>query len=404
MIENSFFVSATNYLYCVIILNSKNMQLIVYHDVPAAVSPRGFNACVKISYLLAEVTYLVGIEYPMFRLDEVFKRFTLKQKIDYLKRNSTQGEDEINYFELEMDIKNYNKSKYKSSKSIVAFKILMRTVESAFDAMAEEYIEKMDMTLGLKTISELIDFQRIGFFAIPESNPEPEKLVTLENILSMNFPASYAEEEEEEIDNPLFIINMEQREGFEKIDFDLIPCDAVAAENVENVYGENGFVFPRMGSLTANEMKTIDSQMTESLVEIRGKIEEWAKICYEKPNSIDGLLYFRATLNPMLKKSEQQMFDNPILKNTSDSIFNSSESQLIFAQMPIYQIWNWFKKTSNITPELFNQLLDLKQKESPKYEGRWPVLLLVPIAPHESKNIIAEEDIVKSVRKTIKLD
>ena len=98
------------------------------------------------------------------------------------------------------------------------------------------------------------------------------------------------------------------------------------------------------------------------------------------------------------------MFDNPILKNTSDSIFNSSESQLIFAQMPIYQIWNLYKKTLNITPELFNHLLDLKQKESPKYEGRWPVLLLVPIAPHESKNIIAEEEIVKSVRKTIKLD
>lgn len=381
------------------------MQLIVYHDAPATVSARGYNASVKIAYLLAEVTYLVGIEYPMFKMQEMFKMFTLKQKIDFLKHNGPQGEHYVNYFEIEMEIKNYNKTKNKSSIAIVAFKKLIKSVETIFEVVSEEHAENMDKTFGVKTISQLIDFKKIGFFATPDSFPEPEKLVTYENILSMNFPAFYTEEgEDEEIDNPLFIINMEQLDGYEKIDIDLIPCDTVAAENVENVYGEKGFVFPRMGNLTANEMKTIDSQMTESLVEIRGKIEEWAKICYEKPNSIDGLLYFRATLNPMLKKSEQQMFDNPILKNTSDSIFNSSESQLIFAQMPIYQIWNLYKKTLNITPELFNHLLDLKQKESPKYEGRWPVLLLVPIAPHESKNIIAEEEIVKSVRKTIKLD
>lgn len=374
------------------------MIIIVYHAVGSHTSPRSYNATMKIGYLLADEIFSVGIDNQLYYLPEIMKQLSFNQKIDFMKKSALPNEDveTPNYHLFEQTVKNYNKTKNKSSKMIVAHKQIMKVFDDIFENEIERQSDLFESVFGLKRLKELID-DKFGFLRINNEDGISDEGSTLEEILSLQF--------ESEVKNKvLLFLNLDMGSPYEDIDFEFVDCNSVAAENSDTVYGAYSFKFPWMNSLSSNDVKTVANQMAESLIPFKEKINAWIEICYQNPNSIAGLEYFRTHINPIIHQTEEQALNNPIIKNASQNGCEPIESQLIFAQMPIYQIWNLWKQTNNITSQQLNWLLDLKQKENPLYEGRWPVMIYKRIGKKAIIEEPATDQIVKSVRKTIKLE
>ena len=152
-------------------------------------------------------------------------------------------------------------------------------------------------------------------------------------------------------------------------------------------------------------MSSIRKDLEQTTLEFRAKIDEWATVCYANPNTNLGLEFFRKKLQPFLQATTNGVLENPLLKNASSLTHKNLESQIRIGEAPIQKIWELYLHSNTITQEVYDELMNIKTEQYPKFEGRWPVVFFKPTDDAEKHlSDATQNDGVKSVRKSISLD
>lgn len=381
--------------------NQTVMKWIVFQNIESKQEGICYPNSMLIAYILNFKVIGCGMDDLVYNFCEFGKKMKIESKIDFIVKDSLKH-DLKNYeifLELQKTIKEFNKSKNKSSKQIVSFNLLLKRVESIHENVLARINLKMELMFKIPTLKALVDNKNFKIldhnnFNLERKYSKPEMIT---DILQLKLP-------DLDTDYSLFFLSNFHRENtiFE-IDF-LNPQD-IRAKDKTTFYGETSYTFPSLEGLSTTELIASRASLETLTLEFRKKIEAWATICYTNPNTNLGLDYFIKEVQPYLQSTKNDILESPLLQNTSILTNKNLESQITIGEAPIEKIWELYLISNTITQELYDDLLKIKTKEFPKFEGRWPIVFFKPTkAAIKYMTDERQNDGVQSVRKSIALD
>ncbi len=381
------------------------MKLIVIHNQDSKSPPLVYNSAIKTGYFISDVLISMGIDEVIYFYKEMMKGMKLKTKVHFLKScMEPDGQGITSLTEFERIVKEYNLSKGKSSKVVIAYTKLKKHVEKMFEDFVNGTFDKLGV-LGINEMKYLVNEDDFYFYSPDRENfVNPAiKCTTKEDVLQMLLP------DQEKGEPALFFMNTESPGDKEMDDIDFLDADDLLADNLGAFYGERSFLFPNLLNLSSTQVRTIKDELKEPTAIFRTKIDEWALLCYNNPNSTKGLQFFRKELKPLLQSMQKTALESPIISSRARVFNNQMETQLVIGEAPIEKIWDIHFTLNNINREEYDHLLKVKAEEHPKYEGRWPVVFYKALHPglKETEPAQQEEEsaeTVISVRKTLSLD
>ncbi len=375
------------------------MKFIIFQNVNAIVADQGYPIAVKISYSLNVNIVSIGVDKMVYFGFPKSKYLPFQDKLRHLKNMSETEENMKSILWAEENIKESSKLKNKSSQQIIAINKLKKNLEILFDTRIDQFNLIFNNRFDIETLSPLIDDDIFYFYPSLETDIADPKIncITIPEILQLKLP-------DPEKGSPLFFLNVEYPNGENILDLNIIKPNNPKAKNQKNFYGEDGFTFPILTLLSSYELVGIRKQLEEPTREFREIMEEWASICYANPNTNLGLDFFKKHLQKFLLSCQNKAYESPILNNALGITNKQSMSQIIIGEAPIEKIWEIYKISKSITEDEYNDLLKVKTEQFPKFEGRWPVVILKSLHNNLDEDTIFEDETVKSIRKTISLD
>ncbi len=376
------------------------MEWIVFQKLNSTVSPKNYYNSIKIAYLLNFKVASIGIDDLFYYFSNLKDNLSINTKLDYL-INEVGIEPEE--YELLLDIKqSYNalvKIKHKSSKEIILINKIKKGIEDAFMDFQNFHVDSIDKDFHVTLLKELLE-ENVFYFYFNDDGTSSSSIVNNQVILE----ALQLTINETEDENSLLFLSNYNKEGVE-IDIDFLNPTDKKAEDKNNFYGEASYSFPLMDSLSSTELILTRKNLEKTTVEFRQKINEWISICLANPNTNLGLDYFKKELQPFLKSTQNDILENPLLRNTSSLTNKKLESQIIIGEAPIDKIWKLYLDSETISQDVFDNLMKIKTEQFPKFEGRWPIVFY-KLTEDALKDINdeTENDGVQSVRKSISLD
>jgi hypothetical protein len=163
------------------------------------------------------------------------------------------------------------------------------------------------------------------------------------------------------------------------------------------------FQAPAVVRIPASMMKSIAFEFSKKTKPFKEKLHQWAKICYDNSNTTDGLIFFREQIVPYIEENKKAVFETEMSKELLKVATPDNYGFLQFGEMPVAKIWELMLANENCTEEEYQELLQLKETQSPKYDGRWPVVFF---REEGTQKIREEEKIAKTptTRKTLDID
>jgi hypothetical protein len=376
------------------------MKWLIHQNIASETEASAYVNSVKIAYLLNLKLVSIGIDESTYFLREGVEKLPLENKIDYLLASNASNRKEYEIIaESKQNLKDFAKSKNKSSKQIVAINLIKKTLNRTFNEAIKANFQIAADVFHLDVFKPLIDDELFYFYRNKDSSlvDANNNFDFLNDILQLDLP-------DPENGNPMFFLSNLNSNGV-LMDIDFLNSTDKNAEDKNNFYGESSYVFPLMSSLTSNQLISTRKELEKTTIEFRQKMEEWATICYANPNTNLGLEYFRNNLQPYLKSSKNDVLENTLMQNLSSLTQKKLETQIIIGEAPIEKIWELYLISKTIKQEVYDNLIKIKTEQFPRFEGRWPIAFLKPTA--EAQNYLndeAQNDGVKSVRKSISLD
>ena len=370
------------------------MKWVVLHILGNNLLPFGYNNSIKIAYALNITVVTIGIGERLYNLEENSKNFTFEAKMRLL-LDFCSEEDHLRYREGIQKMKIYNKIKNKPSQLIVAYNQLKTTLLKIYDEGSDLFFHSLQISHEIGTLKKIIHPDH--FYYYPDS-VITDKVET--GFFKLEFP-------DPEKGIPLFFLTIQDLDNKELLPYKLFNSSDKAAEELGNAYADASCCFPFLPFSSEKDLRSIRADLEQPSKEFREKIEAWAKVCHQHPNSNEGLLYFRKHLKKWLSTTQKLPLKSNYLKLVN-KVNKNLQSQIFIGEMPIQQIWELFYTSDTIEKKFYDSLLQIKSEQSPKYDGRWPVVIYKcidtdfkfnnPFQDHR------EEEVQLSVRKTISLD
>lgn len=373
------------------------MRFIIHRNQNLKSSVDTYNLGKIMLYYLDEKIHLSGIgEYNYF-LAEFHEKLDLMVKLNILIDWSLNEEKE-RYQNAMATIKAYPKIKNKDSKLIVNYNKLKKALEVIFNHAVTERFYYMNEAYDLQTFKDLIDYKNINFYHNTElqsiyNNPIVTPVTT---ILSLQLP-------DEEGECPILFLTNENNNGEPNLDLTVFLPNAIEAEAMDNSYLIDVFQAPAIVRIPATMMKSMAYAFSKKSKPFNEKLHQWAKICYDNPDTPSGLTFFREQVVPLIEENKQIGFDCKVGKELLTSTIPGNFGFLQFGEMPVEKIWELMLANGNCTEEEYQELLQLKETQSPQYNRRWPVVFL---REEGKQKIRDEEELAKipTTRKTLDID
>jgi len=372
------------------------MKFIIFQNFDS-INTFGYHLSLKAAYLLGEnIACSGGLSECMYFYVETAKEFPLDEKLKTIRRLAQTEEDILQCDKTDKILISFKKAKNKSAELQTGYKEFLDGIEEYYSVIIEHNFDKLNSIYGLKTMKELLHKEHFYFYANsdPDTHFTSTLIVSKIELLQLLLP-------DPEKEHPLFLINHKDADENLVLDLEIENPTDEKAENLNSFYGQHSFNFSLVTVLNENELKTVREELNAPTLQARELLNEWLKICYENPNSTLGLEFFRKNLLEVLEATKNIPLENQTLKNYADITPVNFNSEVIFGEAPIEKIWEFYKKSNTITEEIFQELLQIKQEQSPKFDGRWPIAFFQPV-PEEHAD--APPDEIVSVRKSISLD
>ena len=372
------------------------MQSIVFYKIQTKSSPDIYIYYVQLSHILGFTTVGIGIGEGMYNFRSGKETLPALHKIDYIKASSEENE---NIVEIEIELKHLLKVRHKSSKEIVLMKKAEALINKMFQSVVEDYCENLERFYRIDTMTNIFNSDAFLSYIIDENDRLRDDLTLISEIdlLQLLLP--------KEKGHPLFFLNVPSSAGT----IDHVKVEDQEATSLSELYATRLLNIPNLSLITSNQIELVRDDVKIASDEFRAKLNQWATICYENPNTALGLDYFRANLLPLQETANDLAGQSPTLRSFSDLTNNKGKVGLLFGEAPIEYIWKIYLDTETISQEIFDKLLEIKKEQAPKFDGRWPVAFIKAIKEEEvleeeNNEHTNSETAIKSVRKSISLD
>ena len=371
------------------------MKIIVFQPMLCSFSKFGYGSSIRIGYLLNGYLVAAGIQQQEYKLTEDLQKFYVENKLKILIDAYDDEAAKKTAIDCQKMMELINKTKHKSAKMIVTLAHLKKQINKIFDEYTANQYVALDKMLGLKVMKDLMHPNHFYFYHMPGnvSQYDNQTETTTVEIMQLLLP-------DPEKENPIFFINL-HKESFDHVELQIHAPENALAENPGNLYGEQGFIFPMMSNMSSNEIFEARNQMEMPTREFRQKIDQWATICYQNRGSNAGLEFFRESLTEFLSTLKDSALESPILKSVSRLTRQKSQTQIIIGEAPVEKIWRIYRDNEAISEEEYNELINIKTEQFPKYEGRWPVMFLTIL--QDDINAPSDGEF-QSARKSILVD
>ena len=370
------------------------MRWLVLNTIDDNLLPYGYQTSIKIAYVLNVTVVSVGIGEYLYNLEENAKSYTFEAKMRLLLELCAE-EEQLRFADGIQKIKDFNKLKNKPSKLIGPIIKLKFLLINIYDGESEYFFKTLQINYELRTLKKILHPEQ--FYYYPKS-AQPNEADLGNFTLELPDPENGI---------PIFFLTVQDYSNKDLLSFEIFKSTSKNAEELNNCYAEESCKFPIMALLVGNDLRNMRADLEKPSKEFREKIEAWAQVCYQNPNSKEGLLYFRKHLKKWLNSTKKLPLKSRMLKGIDNDI-NNLRSEILIGEMPIEKIWQLYLNGNTITQKSFDTLLQYKSDHTPKYDGRWPVVIFKCLDTNFKllfpKDEIKEESTNLSVRKTISLD
>ena len=373
------------------------MQSIVFCKVRTKSHPHLYKYTIQSSYILGFTTVSIGIGEGIYNLPAYYKTISSFIKIRYINSIGEEKSKEI-VNELGDLLKFLNKIPRKSSKEIVSIKQSESIINKIFLLEIEDFFEKLEPLFGIKTMMGFFNSDDFFSYIIEEEDrlSSHEIVVSEVDLLQLLLP--------KEKGTPLLFLNVPWSTGI----IGHLNAEDQEATSLSEIYASNLLNIPNLSIITSNQIELVRDDLKIGSKEFRAKLNQWATICYENPNTTLGLDYFRANLLALEETADDLASQSPTLNSFSEATNHKGKVSLLFGEAPIEYIWKNYLDTETISQEIFDKLLEIKKEQAPKFDGRWPVAFLKAFDKTEDLNEESEdtnsEIAIRSVRKSISLE
>ncbi|MBC7525542.1 MAG: hypothetical protein H7239_14040 [Flavobacterium sp.] len=378
------------------------MKWLVFNTLGDKLLPFGYNASIRIAYTLNINVVSATIGKSIYLLEENSKKFTFESKMRFLLDISKSSPDFELYKKGIDTVKVLTKIKNKNSQIIVSINQMKSSLLTFYEAESEQIFDAFEQQYGIRTLGKLLNDDHFYYYNYGIENDlkiDPEVLKNTE-FLQLLLP-------DPEKGMPLFFISFQDIEKKEILPFIFHKSESLKAEKQDAFYADDSCVFPYINTFTDIELSIARTQLKEPAREFREKIEQWAQVCYDNPNSNKGLEFFRKNIKNWLPSTKDLPLKSAVVKNSASTSFNQLQSQLLIGEAPIEKIWELYLQSKTINQETYDALIIAKKEQAPKFDGRWPVIIFKCIDENVDFIIKPEttsEPEVVSIRKTISLD
>lgn len=371
------------------------MQSIIFYKIETRCHPQIYTYSVQLSHILGFTTVGIGIGENVYNFRSGTETIPVLNKIDYLK---TVDNANANLLELETELKHLLKVRHKSSKEIVLIKQAEVLINKMFMSLVDDHCEKLERVFKIETMKDIYNSDAFLNYITDENHRVHNDSIVISEVdlLQLLIP--------NEKGHPLFFLNIAGSVD----DITHITPENKKAESLSAFYTSNLLNIPNLSLITSNQIELVRDDLKIGSEEFRAKLNQWATICYENPNTTLGLDYFRANLLPLKETADDLATQSPTLNSFSEATNHKGKASLLFGEAPIESIWKNYLETETISQEIFDKLLEIKKEQAPKFDGRWPVAFVNAFDTKEDLNEESEdknsETAIKSVRKSISLE
>lgn len=373
------------------------MRFIIHRKLNTKSTGDCYNLGKIMLYCLGEKIHLSGISEYNYFMVESYKKADMMLKLEILIEWSN-GDAKKQYEEAMITVKSYPKIKNKDSKLIVNYNLLKKGIDSHFENIVYDRYRLIDKDFDIDSFKPLIDYKNVDFYhnAEYQSIHDNPKVTPITDILSLQLP-------EEDGECPMLFLTNENDEGKPNLELIAFSHESKEAKKLDKIYLTDVFQFPSVVGVPASMMKAMAFEVSKKSKPFKEKLHQWAKICYDNSNTSDGLTFFREQIAPLIEENKKIALQTEVSKELLNVCKPENLGFLQFGEMPVEKIWELMLANENCTEEEYQKLLKLKETQSPKYDGRWPVVVF----REEGTQKIREEEeqaMIPTRRKTLDID
>lgn len=373
------------------------MRFIIHKKIDSKSTPDSYNLGKIMLYYLGEKIHLSGISESIYFMIDNLKNADIKYKLQLLIAWS-EGENKQQYEEIQVSVKEYQKIKNKDSKVIVNYNLLKKGIDSHFEILAYQKYEQIDKVYDIISFKELIDHKKVNFYHNELSHGiyNDQKITTITDILSLQLL-------EEDGECPILFLTNENNQGKPNLELIVYSPKSEEANKLDEIYLTDVFQFPPVVGIPISLMKSMTLEFSKKTISFKEKLHKWAKICYDNPNTSNGLTFFRAEIVPLIEEHKKIGLETDVGKDISKAAKSDSFGCLQFGEMPVEKIWQLMLANLNCSEQEYQELLKIKDAQSPKYDGRWPVVFFREEGTQKMREE-EEQAMMPSRRKTLDID
>ena len=154
------------------------------------------------------------------------------------------------------------------------------------------------------------------------------------------------------------------------------------AANTDSIFLHHCFTLPNINALSSLELKTVRKQLLQAGALFTQHIDVWIDMCYFNDDITDRTTFFKNNIVPIAAQLQESIYSNEILRLCSRLQNDTVKLNVWIGEVPVWQVWNYYKQHNVIKDITWSKLEKLKETEA-YYQQRWPIVSLE--VPQEKK-------------------
>ena len=390
------------------------MQAIVFNFSKSYLHQKVEAVTLKAGHLLSSKICSAGTICYDICINEKKTGSSLFEKLDFLEhvsQNNTGFNKEVKSMRALM--KRVYEAGHETRGQLVRRKEGEDLIHMTYQSFFEIY-QNTTRSYGLQELKELFGDNNFSHYPM-NKNPEDStggRIKASDLLQRLLSAGSENEDEEPEIFllGPEFLIDDYDKPNLYQVtDADALCNDTIFLHHCFTLYGIN--------ELTSDELRSIHYDSKQPGTTFHDDVNQWIDMCYFDNNVPERLTFFKDRVLPASVVLQQKIDANQILRNDIRLQENALQTEVWLGEMPVLQLWNYYRNLRVIKNKTWEKLQRLQQDEAFR-EQRWPVMMLrIPEAQLQllqadeetSDELIEEQNTesveeIKATRKYISID
>lgn len=349
------------------------MEIIVFNYKGSKLNLYEVAIMLSYAYIIGDCAACAGSTTEDIYTEEIFKGYNLSNKIwmlKYLCSNDTTNA--AIYDNVKDNLENYkyfSKLKHRSSKEIVALKLLEKALAENFEVVTEPWLSFIRNS-NIREFISLADGKAFGFYDLDYTNPEkpalPDELTASKLLQRISL---------DETNGELFFLPSHFFDAAFAENYTITNDNTGGELQPGEIYLHHFFTIPLLQNLKAAELKKTREQLFVAGVRFRNALNELITRCYTANNTTEQP-FFTQNVLPAATQFQQQLTQNETIEYCKKIYFSTPQSEIYIGEIPVKLLWDFYKYAEIINNETYSILQQVLQNNDALAKQPWPVMVL----------------------------